>query len=234
MVQFDVYADDYDTALESGLAVSGEDKHYFARGRVLLLKRRLAEMGFAPRSVLDYGCGNGTSPPLLLEILGARSVIGLDTSARSLEVARQDQPELPVEYLLTSDYRPSATIDLAFSNGVFHHIDPRERPDVAGFIARCLRPGGMFAFWENNPWNPGTRYVMSKIPFDEDAVMLSARAAGRLLERAGLRVIRTEYHFIFPRALKALRGMEARLSRLPLGAQYQVLCRKDTGPRRTR
>ena len=31
---FDKYADDYDAALAEGLSVSGEDKDYFARGRV--------------------------------------------------------------------------------------------------------------------------------------------------------------------------------------------------------
>jgi hypothetical protein len=31
---FDEYADGYDAALTQGLSVSGEDKHYFARGRI--------------------------------------------------------------------------------------------------------------------------------------------------------------------------------------------------------
>ena len=33
-VAFDEYADGYDAALTQGLSVSGEDKHYFARGRI--------------------------------------------------------------------------------------------------------------------------------------------------------------------------------------------------------
>jgi hypothetical protein len=40
---------------------------------------------------------------------------------------------------------------------------------------------------ENNPWNPGTRYVMSRIPFDRDAIPLTPSAARHLLKRAALR-----------------------------------------------
>ena len=98
--------------------------------------------------------------------------------------------------------------------------------DSIRFIASCLRPNGFFALWENNPWNPGARLVMSRIPFDRDAIMLSAREARKLITAAGLQVIRTDYRFIFPRFLSALRPIEELAVRLPLGAQYQVLCQK--------
>jgi hypothetical protein len=32
--EFDKYAADYDCALAEGLSISGEDKHYFAQGRI--------------------------------------------------------------------------------------------------------------------------------------------------------------------------------------------------------
>jgi hypothetical protein len=32
--EFDVYAGDYDAALNKGISVSGEDKEFFARGRL--------------------------------------------------------------------------------------------------------------------------------------------------------------------------------------------------------
>ena len=93
-------------------------------------------------------------------------------------------------------------------------------------VFRRLRPGGLFALWENNPWNPGTRYVMSRIPFDRDAVPLAPPEARRLVRACGFEVLRTDFLFLFPRALRLMRPLEARLSRLPLGAQYQVLCRR--------
>lgn len=229
-MDFDSYAQDYETALDRGVSVSGEDRSFFATERILALSRHLAELGFRPRSVLDYGCGTGTASPLFLDVLGAHTVVGLDVSAESLAIARQSRAELPIEYRLTSDYVPSESVDLVFCNGVFHHIVPEHQLDAARFIAQCLRPAGLLAFWENNPWNPGARYVMSRIPFDKDAIMLSARSAKALLESAGFEILRIDYYFIFPRLLKALRRVEPRLSRVPIGAQYEVLCRKRAAP----
>jgi SAM-dependent methyltransferase len=129
-------------------------------------------------------------------------------------------------FLSNKQFRPAGDLELVFSNGVFHHIPPEDRGAAADSIFSSLRPGGLFAFWENNPWNPGTRYVMSRIPFDKDAIMLSAREAQPLLRNQGFEILRTDFLFIFPRALHKLRWIEFYCSRLPFGAQYQVLCRK--------
>jgi SAM-dependent methyltransferase len=227
MAEFDSYADDYDTALGRGLAVSGEDKTFFAKERILWLSRCLKQLAFKPRSVLDYGCGTGTATPFLIDILGAKNVVGVDLSAKSLEVALRTHSGLPVDYKLTSDYVPGGEIDLVFCNGVFHHIAPELRPGVAEYIAGCLRPSGIFALWENNPWSPAARYVMSRIPFDHDAVMVWPCEARKLISRAGLNVVRTDYEFDFPKTLRFLRIVEPSVSRIPLGAQYQVLSMKS-------
>ena len=63
------------------------------------------------------------------------------------------------------DYIPDEAIELAFCNGVFHHIPVDERAAVIDYIYHSLKPGGWFAMWENNPWNPGTRYVMRSMSF---------------------------------------------------------------------
>ena len=88
MPEFDSYACDYDAALSRGLAVSGEDKLFFAEQRIVWLSRCLAQLGMAPRLVLDYGCGTGTAAPYLVDVLGAKRVVGVDVSAKSLEIAR--------------------------------------------------------------------------------------------------------------------------------------------------
>jgi hypothetical protein len=77
--------------------------------------------------------------------------------------------------------------------------------------------------WENNPWSPGARLVMSRIPFDRDAIMVWPVQARRLVREAGLSVLGTDFAFVFPRSLRFLRSTESSLRRLPLGAQYQVL-----------
>jgi len=224
---FDEYASDYDSALAQGISVSGESKDYFAQGRVEWLESQLNRIDFHPSSVLDFGCGVGTNTPFLLQLPNVTSVLGVDLSASSLDIARRAASDGRAAFSTLDQFKPQGNHDLVFTNGVFHHIPPPERADAVDYIRRALRPGGLFAFWENNPWNPGTRYVMSRIPFDRDAITLSAPEAQRLVRAAGFRVLRTDFLFIFPKAFAPLRRLEPLVSRLPFGAQYQVLCVKE-------
>lgn len=223
---FDAHVDRYEEELERGLSVSGEGRDFFARGRVAHLARRLHELAFEVGSVLDFGCGTGETCLLLLKLLGAQRAVGADASDRSLEVARARHGGDPVEFVPVEALSERGDFDLVYSNGTFHHIPPDERMRVVHRIHGCLRPGGVFAFFENNPWNPGTRFVMSRIPFDRDAIAVSPVAAKRLLRSAGFEVVRSDFLFFFPRALRWLRALEGKLASLPFGAQYLVLGRR--------
>jgi ubiquinone/menaquinone biosynthesis C-methylase UbiE len=226
--EFDDYAKNYDSALNRGLSLSGESKAYFARERVRWLAARLRELAVQPGRVLDYGCGTGDTSPELLEQLHARMVVGVDASRESLDVARTVHTDPRLQFKTMSDLEPSGEFEVAYCNGVFHHVEPEQRLDALGYVHRSLSMGGYFGLWENNPWNPGTRLVMRRIPFDRDAKLLSPSHTRGLLSRAGFDVLRTDFLFFFPRALSALRPLEARLARVPVGAQYLVLCRKGT------
>jgi SAM-dependent methyltransferase len=223
---FDAFAYDYDEALAEGIAVSGEDKNYFIRGRISWLAHCLRNSLDRPKRILDFGCGTGASIPAFIEMLGIESLIGVDVSSSSLAIANRTHGSAHVEFLQLNQHEPAEQMDLAFCNGVFHHIPLHKRADAIDYIYRSLRRNGIFALWDNNPWNPGARYVMSRIPFDRDAIMISALEAKQLLRAGGFEIMRTDFMFIFPRILSWLRGLEAFLSPLPLGAQYQVLCRK--------
>jgi len=224
---FDAYAAEYDAALAQGISVSGEGKEYFARGRIYWLAKVLDALKVRPKSVLDFGCGTGTAAAFFKEILGVSSILGVDVSARSLEVARKTHQDAGTRFLLLDEYRPDGTFDLAFCNGVFHHVPLKDRAGAMEYLWKALRPGGLFAFWENNPWNPGARLVMRRIPFDRDAIMVSPIEARRLARNARFEVVRTDFQFIFPRSLAALRSLERILCRMPFGAQFQVLSRKQ-------
>lgn len=224
--QFDQYAETYDAALARSLSPTGEDKNYFARGRMLWLSAELARLGVRTRSVLDYGCGTGSAVPHIAAVLRPERLVGVDVSPKSLAVARRDHAATGAQFRLLGEYEPEGEFDLVYTNGVFHHIPPVERAGALLYVRRALKAGGLFAFWENNPWNPGTRYTMSRNEFDRDAVMLSPPQARRMLSAAGFRVLRSDSLFYFPRQLAFLRGLEPHLARLPLGGQYLVLCRK--------
>ena len=222
-IDFDDFAATYDLALDDALAVSGEDKDYFARGRVQWLAGVLERTGFRPQSLMDFGCGTGSTVPYLVERFAPERVIGVDVSAKSIAVARQRHAATNVTFTLPEDRRPDGTIDLVFCNGVFHHVPVEERAAAVAYVRESLRPGGVFALWENNPWNPGTRYIMSRCSFDRDAITIPAPRAQRLLRDAGFEILRTDFLFVFPRLLRGLRWIEPVISRLPFGAQYEVL-----------
>ncbi len=223
---FDGHADDYDTALQRGLSLSGETKEYFATGRLRHLYQRLSAMPFTPKAVLDYGCGDGSTTPLFFDILGATTVVGVDTSTELLAKAKGSYESDTTRFHFPTERAPAADCDLAFCNGVFHHIPTPDRLGATRYVLGSLRPGGLFAFWENNPWNPGTRWVMSRIAFDRDAIAITAPEGRRLLRESGFDILSTDFLFVFPRALRWCRPLERHLTSIPAGAQYLILGRK--------
>jgi SAM-dependent methyltransferase len=225
MTSFELSPETYDAALARGLEVTGESKDFYARERVRWTARRLRERGWHGGRVLDFGCGTGATTSLLLQQLDASHVVGTDTSSTLLNKARERYGTGAVSFAPDSEI-PSDRFDLVYLNGVFHHIEPPKRVGVVARIFKSLNRGGYVAFWENNPFNPGTRYVMSRISFDRDARMLRPAESRNLLRRAGFEALLTDYRFVFPRMLKFLRGLEPRLVRLPLGGQYLILGRR--------
>jgi SAM-dependent methyltransferase len=218
---------EYDDMLHRGLKLSGETREFFMRGRVADLAAELSGRR-APRRILDLGCGLGHTAAHLATVFGEARVLGLDTSAEALEHAASHYGGERVGFSHLDEFDPAGDYDLCYVNGVFHHINPADRPTAVRTVLASLSPGGLFAFFENNPWNPGTRMVMSRIPFDRDAQTLAPRDARALLHSCGFRSIRpTRYLFFFPKPLNWLRFAEPHLRRAPLGAQYWLLGQKS-------
>jgi SAM-dependent methyltransferase len=116
------------------------------------------------------------------------------------------------------------SFDLVFAVCLLHHVPPGGRRDaVVAEMARLARPGGLVAIWEHNPWNPLTRHVVARCPFDRDATLLSLAETRRLLRRAGLSRIESRYGLFFPWRGSAWRRAERLLAQVPLGAQFAAL-----------
>lgn len=220
--EFDQYAEDYNAAL-AHLSWAGESREDFAGRRIKWLGERLNNIGAAPKRVMDFGCGTGTSIPFFFSELKVESVIGVDVSRKSLEVAKRDHGSESVQFVPLDEYKPTEPLDLVFCNGVFHHIPIDARAGAIKLICDSLRPGGLFALWENNPWNPVTQLLMGLAPIDRDAKKLLPSQTRRLLHDGGFDVMQTDFLFIFPRLLGWFRVIEPHLARWALGLQYQVL-----------
>lgn len=218
-------SDEYAAMLERGLQLSGESRDFFMEGRVRDLGAQLRE---PPRRILDFGCGTGETAAYLAQQFPEAEVVGVDTAENAVAHAARSHGSPRVRFGLVSKLEAHGAFDLCYTNGVFHHIRPAEREGAVRAIHRALRPGGRFALFENNPWNPGTRLVMRRIPFDRDALPIAPPAARRLLAQAGFAEIApARFLFWFPRFLAPLRALEPALVRIPLGAQYYFLAAKS-------
>lgn len=223
--EFDQFAGKYEETMERSCAVSGESPDFYAAARMRWCLRRLRP--YLPRpTALDYGCGTGGSIGYFLDILGCRSVVGIDPSSESLRVAESRYPGRDIRLSTPEHFRPAGDVSLAFCNGVFHHILPNERGDALKFIRESMSDDGIFAFWENNPWNPVVVYGMSLNEFDQNAQTISPWHARQMLKQAGFQVLFTDFCFFFPHLARSLRGAEPWLRWVPLGAQYLIVSRK--------
>jgi len=223
---FDEYASDYDSTIQRAIGASGESVEFFARLRARLVARTLGSTDDS-LSMLDFGCGVGNMTRAVAQLFPRAQFGGTDLSEQSLANARRVTRESGrIRFVATSRDRlpfEDRTFDVAFTSGVFHHIEPADRLFWAKELRRVLKPGGRFFLFEHNPLNPLTVRVVRSIPFDRGVVLLRAGYTVRLLQNAGFTASPPHYYFFFPRSLRALRPLERFLSRVPLGAQYFVV-----------
>jgi len=220
-------AEEYDDMLNQGLKLSGESKEFFLEGRLELMKKHLPD-NFSPKRILDFGCGIGDTTEVLAKVFSNAEIVGIDTAEDALAFATKNRSSDRLNYLSVDAFKEEDSFDLAYVNGVFHHIPIHLRETSAKTVCSALKKGGYFAYFENNPWNPGTRMVMNRIPFDRDAITLSYLESKRLLKNAGFADVNTaRFAFYFPNALGFLRFLEPALETLPLGAQYLILAKKS-------
>lgn len=227
--QFDRYATSYDSALNSALSVTGDNSAFYAESRIALLAELVCKISQSKiSSILDFGCGTGSATPFFREYFDQPEIVGVDVSSESVAVARErfNQGRTNFHVLQSQEAESIKNIDLVFVNGVFHHIPPHERDGWLKWIYQRLEPNGLLALFENNPWNIGTRFVMARCEFDEDAICLSPLETSRRMRRAEFEILAVRHLLFFPAFLRFLRPMEPHLRRIPLGGQYVCLGRK--------
>jgi SAM-dependent methyltransferase len=126
---------------------------------------RLARRGGLAGRVLDVGCGTGEHA-LLAASLGHEAV-GVDFSARAIELAEQKAADRGIDVrFLVSDALRLAELDERFDTvldcGLFHVFDDDDRARFVSNLASVVPPGGryhMLCFSDRQPGDWGPRRV---------------------------------------------------------------------------
>ena len=118
---------------------------------------KLVERYGCDKVILDYGCGNGIHSGFLVKS-GAKKVVGIDLSEKSLAVARQramkEGIEEKIEFLKMDCEKmdfPDNSFDIIFDGGTFSSIDFK---NVFPELVRVLKPEGRVLGIETFGHNP--------------------------------------------------------------------------------
>jgi SAM-dependent methyltransferase len=236
---FDRVARDYERIHNRSLppGVRSDD---FIRQRAATVARWLSA-GDSGKEVcyLDFGCGNGRMLKSLLESNAVMSLVeqgrlrlfGFDTSVESVNEARGLIGDDRVCLVSDLNHLPGdIRFDFVICCHVFHHIPPAERAQTAAGLATRMNPLSRLVIWEHNPFNPLGRMLVKMCPFDRDARLLTLNKTKSLFGKNSFRYREHAYVNVFPPRwlrLGAVSAIEAKLSMLPVGAQYWVRFERD-------
>lgn len=128
----------------------------------------LAEAGLVTGSVLDVGCGSGEHALLAAEL--GRPALGVDFSAKAIELARRkaEARGLTARFLewdATALGGLGERFDTVIDSGLYHVFSDVERTAYVRGLAEVLRPGGrvlLLCFSDRQPGGFGPRRVRAE------------------------------------------------------------------------
>lgn len=180
-------------------------------------------------SILDLGCGDGA----LTERIAASgaSVVGVDSSPDMVQAARGRGLDARLGDAAALDFY--AEFDAVFSNAALHWVPQAE--DVAGGVARALKPGGRFVAEFGGFGNVAaivTAMMAAAEHFGGDKTLAhpwyfpTPEEYGHILQRAGFTVDRA---VLIPRPTPLPTGIEGWLStfRAPFFDQFHGAKRNE-------
>ena len=226
--EFDAFSSSYVEDLDDAASFSGKSGEFFVRRKAdLLVELATRQLGYpGGLDLLDVGCGIGLTDQFLTARVG--SLTGVDLSPASLHRARELNPD--AHYAESAHGEPlpfpERSFDLSFAICVMHHVPPADWGAFLAEMKRVIRPGGLVAIFEHNPWNPGTRKIVRDCAFDEDVDLIPQGRMKSLLAEAGLSPAESRQIIFVPTEAAWWHRFERRLARVPMGAQYYVAGRR--------
>lgn len=228
--EFDKFADEYRSNHAKNIKITGETPEYFAEYKVADAAKIAKANGLADKiRILDFGSGVGGSIPFFMKHFSCSDLVCADVSEKSLQISKERFQDAVDYKLIDGLHLPFSdnSFDLVFSACVFHHIDQHHHLQILKELNRVLNKGGCLIIFEHNPLNPLTVRAVNSCPFDENAVLISARSFRKRLQLSGFLNVTSKYRVFFPRMLSYFRFFESKMGWFPIGAQYYVFGRKN-------
>ena len=176
---------------------------------------------------LDLGCADGVAEPLLAQHF--HQVTAMDIDADVLAEARARHAAANVRFVHLQPALPlpvqPGDFDVAVAFSLLHHLDADARRATLAALARAVRPGGLAAMLEYNPLNAAALGLVLFGPHDRGSRPVLPRQVTRLYRDTGWAPLQRQYLLCFPRPMRALVPLEARIERWPLGAKYLCVAR---------
>lgn len=228
--EFDKYATEYDQMHRKSIAASGYEPSFFDEYKIIEMVRYLSkEVASQSLKILNFGCGIGKSEPLLLKHFPNSTILGIDVSSESIELAKAqdyDFSKIHFEVFDGTNINLSEKYDIIYIANVFHHIPHSEHKNLTKQLCSLLTEKGKLFMFEHNPYNPLTLRTVKQCEFDVDAVLLPPGYSNKLYSDSGFTNVSKRFTLFFPKFLTIFRPLEPFLHWLPLGAQYYIVASK--------
>jgi len=234
MTVFDQYAENYDDGHMKAVAISGFTPDYFHEYKLKEMVNFLKKEGLHKKKLklLDFGCGIGRSAKYIKKYLPKVYIYGIDVSTEEIRVAKKNNKNLKNVTFAPFDGLNipfKEKFDIIFVANVFHHIRRDKHDKVIKNIFKRLADNGRLFIFEHNPLNPLTIwiYLRNDYRFDKDSNLLNPFYAGKMLRKAGFMQNKIRYTIFIPRFLSILIPFEKYLYKIPLGAHYYYIAKKE-------
>lgn len=208
---------------DDALSLTGYSYDFFARYKAEKLHTWITKSGIAPKSILDFGCGDGLMTSYVQRLFPQATITGIDPSSKSIDTAQARYPNITFKTSDALDYT-TATFDVIFAACVFHHIEKDQQAFYVQQLKQLLNKNGVIVIFEMNPLNPVTRYMFKRIPVDQNATMIYPWQLKKLFSTIGKP--RINYYGFFPKPLFFLQPLERYFEWTPIGAHYALIVRK--------
>jgi ubiquinone/menaquinone biosynthesis C-methylase UbiE len=232
--EFDQYARDYFREMSHPLRNLIDPRgHYFIELKARILQKIARQYFGEDRGIrlVDVGTGLGLFEKFLSPAFP--NILAVDLSLEMLKVAQMTNPLTSAGslYLQANAFHlpiKKASADLIFMSCVLHHLEREEIDLTLAELARICSPRGLIVFFEHNPFNPFTQWVVRTTPLDRNARLIPFNDLTRKAENAGIHIIEREFFLYGTREVdQVIDRWLPGLNNLPLGGQFALIGNKS-------